>query len=96
MDSPKNHSGWRIIGIWALLTIVAVPFLEIDSVDVADGLGADWIPGWQTMLVESSWLTLCLGLAFASGFVHYLMDRAVYRFSDPMLRQRVLRLYLSD
>ena len=34
IDSPKNHSGWRIVGIWVLLTIVAVPFLEIDSVDV--------------------------------------------------------------
>ena len=96
IDSPKNHSGWRVVGVWVLLTIVAVPFLEIDSADFANGLGADWIPGWQTMLVESNWLTFCLGLAFASGFVHYLMDRAVYRFSDPMLRQQVLGLYLSD
>ena len=96
IDSPKNHSGWRVVIIWVLWTIVAVPFLEIDSVDVSNSLGAEWIPGWQNLLMESSWLTLCLGLAFASGFVHYLMDRAVYRFSDPMLRQQVLRLYLSD
>ena len=96
MDSPKNHSGWRIVGIWVLLTIVAVPFLEIDSVDFSNGLAAEWIPGWQTMLVESNWLTLCLGLAFASGFAHYLMDRAVYRFADPIVRRQVLRLYLSD
>ena len=96
IDSTKDHSGWRIVSIWVLLTIVAIPFLEIDSVDFSSGLGAEWIPGWQALLGEPSVLTFCLGLAFASGFVHYLMDRAVYRFSDPMLRQRVLRLYLSD
>ena len=96
IDSPKNQSCWRVVIIWVLWTIVAVPFLEIDSVDVSNSLGTEWIPGWQNFLMESSWLTFCLGLAFASGFVHYLMDRAVYRFSDPMLRQQVLRLYLSD
>ena len=96
VDSPKNQSSWRIVGLWALLTILAVPFLDIDSVDVSNGLGAEWIPSWQALLMESNWLTLFLGLAFASGFVHYLLDRAVYRFSDPILRKQVLRLYLSD
>jgi hypothetical protein len=78
------------------MTILAVPFLEMDSVDFSNGLGAEWIPGWQALLAQPSVLTFCLGLAFASGFVHYLMDRAVYRFADPMVRQQVLRLYLSD
>jgi hypothetical protein len=96
IDSPKDHSGWRIVGVWVLLTIVAVPFLEMDSVDFSNGLGAEWIPGWHALLVQPSLITFCLGLAFASGFVHYLMDRAVYRFADPMVRRQVLRLYLSD
>jgi hypothetical protein len=95
-DSHKDHSSWRIVGVWVLLTIVAVPFLDIDSADFSNGLGAEWIPGWEALLSEPTWLILCLGLAFASGFTHYLMDRAVYRFSDPMLRQQVLKLYLSD
>ena len=96
IDSPKDHSGWRIVGVWVLMTILAVPFLEIDSVDLSNGFGAGWIPGWQALLGEPSVLTFFLGLAFASGFVHYLMDRAAYRFADPMVRQQVLRLYLSD
>ncbi len=96
IDSPKDHSGWRIVGVWVLMTILAVPFLEVDSVDFSNGFGAGWIPGWQALLGEPSVLTFCLGLAFASGFVHYLMDRAVYRFADPMVRRQVLRLYLSD
>ncbi len=96
IDSPKDHSGWRIVGVWVLMTILAVPFLEMDSVDLSNGFGAEWIPGWQALLGEPSVLTFCLGLAFASGFVHYLMDRAVYRFADPMVRRQVLRLYLSD
>jgi hypothetical protein len=96
IDSPKDHSGWRIVGVWVLMTILAVPFLEMDSIDFSNGLGAEWIPGWQALLGEPSVLTFCLGLAFASGFVHYLMDRAVYRFADPMVRRQALRLYLSD
>jgi hypothetical protein len=27
-----------------------------------------------------------LALGFATGFTHYLLDRAVYRFSDPKVR----------
>ena len=96
IDSPKDYSGWRIVGVWVLMTILAVPFLEMDSTDFSNGFGAEWIPGWQALLGEPSVLTFCLGLAFASGFVHYLMDRAVYRFADPMVRRQVLRLYLSD
>ena len=96
IDSPKDHSGWRIVGVWMLLTIVAVPFLEIDSVDFSNGLGAEWIPGWQVLFAEPGLFKFCLGLAFASGFVHYLMDRVVYRFTDPMVRRQILWLYLSD
>jgi hypothetical protein len=96
IDSPKDHSGWRIVGVWVLMTILAVPFLEMDSIDFSNGFGAEWIPGWQALFALPSLLTFCLGLAFASGFVHYLMDRAVYRFTDPMVRRQVLRLYLSD
>jgi hypothetical protein len=31
-------------------------------------------------------LPALLALGFATGFMHYWLDRAVYRFSDPAVR----------
>ena len=39
------------------------------------------------MLIEpSSWVPMLLALGFATGFIHYLLDRSVYRISDPQVR----------
>src|SRR5205823_10881696 len=34
----------------------------------------------------STWLSVLLALGFATGFIHYLLDRSVYRMSDPQVR----------
>jgi hypothetical protein len=34
------------------------------------------------LLENSNWFILLVGIGIATGFLHYLMDRAVYRFSD--------------
>ena len=34
-------------------------------------------------LRTSSWVPALLALGFATGFVHYLLHRGVYRMSDP-------------
>jgi len=39
-----------------------------------------------TGLRNSVWVSALLALGFASEFTHYLLDRAVYRFSDPEVR----------
>jgi len=39
-----------------------------------------------TQLRTSTWLSVLLALGFATGFIHYLLDRSVYRMSDPQVR----------
>jgi hypothetical protein len=34
----------------------------------------------------SSWVPALVAIGFATGFVHYLLDRGVYRMSDPHVR----------
>ena len=41
---------------------------------------------FATGLRTSACVPALLALGFATGFVHYLLDRAVYRFSDPKVR----------
>src|SRR3989440_7733436 len=46
-----------------------------------------WIFGaLATQLRTSSWVPALLALGFATGFIHYLLDRSVYRMSDPQVR----------
>ena len=37
-------------------------------------------------LENSAWGTILVGVGIASGFLHYFMDRAVYRLSDAETR----------
>jgi hypothetical protein len=39
-----------------------------------------------TGLRTSSWVPMLVALGFATGFIHYLLDRSVYRMSDPQVR----------
>ena len=39
-----------------------------------------------TSLRTSSWLPALIALGFATGFIHYVLDRSVYRMSDPKVR----------
>lgn len=39
-----------------------------------------------TGLRTSSWAPALLALGFATAFLHYLLDRDVYRLSDPQVR----------
>ena len=38
---------------------------------------------------------MLVGIGLASGFLHYFMDRAVYRFSDPETRNSAQQLLFA-
>jgi len=80
-----------ILLIVALMTLSAIllPLFEVEAnwqtpgaVFYGDRLFGVFAAG----LRSSVWVPALLALGFASGFTHYLLDRAVYRFSDPMVR----------
>lgn len=76
-----------------LLSLSLTPVLEADLY-VLQNFDSETlsIPAFLSLFKDSLWIYLFAGLAFVSSFVHYLYDRGVYRFSDPLTRQAALSL----
>ncbi|PKL77091.1 MAG: hypothetical protein CVV27_06915 [Candidatus Melainabacteria bacterium HGW-Melainabacteria-1] len=76
-----------------LLSIGLTPVLEADYY-ILGQFNAEslTVKGFLTSFGDSIWLYVFGGLAFFSSFVHYLYDRGVFRFSDPLTRQAALSL----
>jgi len=64
-----------------------VPVFEVEANREGGPYYGDRIFGaFAAGLRTSSWVPALVALGFATGFVHYLLDRAVYRLSDPPVR----------
>src|SRR5262249_24207825 len=69
------------------LSIVLLPIFEVEANRETGTYYGDRIFGaLATQLRTSTWLPVFLALGFATGFIHYLLDRSVYRLSDPQVR----------
>ena len=87
MLAPINQRGWAVLLVLAVLSALLLPVLEVEAV-TDDYTYADRIFGDAALWLRSSPLVpLLLALGFASGFVHYVLDRAAFRFSSPDVRR---------
>ena len=91
--APVNRRGWAVLLVLAALSALLLPLLEVEAVtdeyayaDRLFGDGARW-------LRTSSFVPPLLALGFATGFIHYLLDRAAFRFSSPDVRQAASGLF---
>ena len=84
---PVNRRGWAVVLALAVLSALLMPLMEVQA--VSDEFAyADRLYGeWARWLRSSPFVPALLALGFASGFVHYVLDRAVFRFSSPDVRQ---------
>ena len=85
--APINRRGWAVLLVLAVVSTMLLPVLEVQAVST-EYVYADRIFGnaaWW--LRSSSFVPALLALGFASGFIHYLLDRATFRFSSPEVRQ---------
>jgi hypothetical protein len=83
---PINRRSWAVVLVLCVAGTLLLPVLEVEAVsdeyayaDRIFGEGARW-------LRSSPLVPLLLALGFASGFIHYLLDRATFRFSSPEVR----------
>ena len=82
-----NRRRWAVLLALAAIGALLLPVLEVEAV-TDDYVYADRVYGdlaWW--LRTSSFVPALLALGFATGFVHYLLDRAAFRFSSPEVRQ---------
>ena len=87
------------VGVLILLCLVSLlmtPMMEIEALSADSAYSTQWWPEWWEWIQRQSWLPLVMVIGFSSGFIHYLMDRAVYRFSDPQTRSVLTKLLYHE
>jgi hypothetical protein len=85
--APINKRGWAVLLVLALASTLLLPVLEVEAVS-DEYVYADRIFGEAAWWLRSSpFVPALLALGFASGFIHYVLDRATFRFSSPEVRQ---------
>jgi hypothetical protein len=85
--APINRRGWAVLLALAVVSTLLLPVLEVQAV-TDEYVYADRIFGDAAWWLRSSpFVPALLALGFATGFIHYLLDRAAFRFSSPDVRQ---------
>ena len=82
-----NVRPWAVVLFLMLLSLLFLPIFEVEAERETGTYYADRIFGaFATQLRTSTWVPALIALGFATGFIHYLLDRSVYRMSDPQVR----------
>lgn len=82
-----NVRPWALLALLTVISILSMPFFEVEANRDGGTYYGDRIFGaFGEALRTSSWVPALLALGFATGFVHYLLDRNVYRMSNPEVR----------
>ena len=85
--APINRRGWAVLLALAVLSMFLMPLLEVEAVG-NEYTYADRIFGEAALWLRSSpYVPALLALGFATSFIHYVLDRAAFRFSSPDVRQ---------
>jgi hypothetical protein len=92
-----NTRPWAILLVLAALSVLLLPFLEVEvNQDGGTYYGEQIFGAFATALRTSSWVPALVAAGFASGFIHYILDRGVYRMSDPQVRSAARGLLLRS
>jgi len=82
-----NVRPWAVVVFLMTLSLILLPIFEVEANRESGTYYGDRIFGaFATQLRTSSWVPALLAIGFATGFIHYLLDRSVYRMSDPRVR----------
>ena len=82
-----NVRPWAVVLFFMLLSLVFLPIFEVEANRETGTYYGDRIFGSLAVeLRTSTWLPALIALGFATGFIHYLLDRSVYRMSDAQVR----------
>ena len=83
-----NTRPWAVVILFVAISVVLLPLFEVEGnrdtgVYYGDRIFGSIASGLRT----SNWVPALFALGFATGFIHYLLDRSVYRMSDPEVRK---------
>ena len=82
-----NVRPWAILLVLVASSVLLLPFFEVEANRQGGTYYGDRIFGAVAeALRTSSWVPALVAVGFATGFVHYILDRSVYRMSDSRVR----------
>ena len=82
-----NTRPWAVLLLLMVASVFLLPLFEVEGTRQEGIYYGDRIFGAVvTGLRTSSWVPALMALGFSTGFMHYLLDRSVYRLSDPQVR----------
>ncbi|HEY2388233.1 MAG TPA: hypothetical protein VGK30_14825 [Candidatus Binatia bacterium] len=82
-----NRRPWAVLTFFMTASVLLLPFFEVEANRQGGTYYGDRIFGAAAAALRtSSWVPALVALGFATGFLHYLLDRSVFRLSDPTVR----------
>jgi hypothetical protein len=82
-----NRRPWALLLVLVATSVVLLPVLEVEGADDDGALYAPRLFGdLAASFRTSGWAPALLALGLSTAFLHYWLDRAVYRFSNPLAR----------
>ena len=82
-----NRRPWALLFVLTLLSVLLLPVMEVEAIGPDDTYYGDRIFGALAVALRTSeWVPALVALGFTTGFLHYWLDRAVYRLSRPAVR----------
>lgn len=91
-----NTRPWAVVLLLICTSLLLLPVFEVEATRGGLIYYGDRIFGaGAKALRESAWAPALVALGFATGFVHYALDRSIYRFSDPGVRAAARGLLAS-
>ena len=90
-----NRGFWPTVFVLCLVSVLLAPFFEFvvhpDKLSSGSGLEAFF----RSVLAHENLVRLTIGLSFATVYLHFVMDRAIFRFSNAAVRKVSLPLLFS-
>jgi len=82
-----NTRPWAVVLLLMVASVLLLPLCEVEANREGGTYYGDRIFGAVAAgLRTSSWVSALVALGFSTAFIHYLLDRGVYRLSDPQVR----------
>ena len=90
------YRGWHLVNRYAWLVVVLLvavstaltPWMEVEALAEGDAhYGLRVFPFLEEVLARPGVVPWLVALGFVTAFVHYVLDRAVFRLSDPAVRR---------
>jgi hypothetical protein len=82
-----NRRPWALLLVLGLLSVLLLPVMEVEANGPEGPFYGDRIFGTLAVALRTSdWVPALVALGFTTGFLHYWLDRAVYRLSRPDVR----------